>query len=618
MSTLTAFLLTVALAGADSAELDLKLDERIKNATRAVERNPRQVRVYSERGDAYFFRGRFAESVADYEKMVELNPSLDASHWRRGIAHFYAGQYRKGARQFEVYHSFDDVDRENGIWRYFCQYMAYGREKARKGLLKYKKDDREPFGDVYRLFSGSVHGDEILKKIADADISSNEREKRYFYAYLYIGLNDFIEGRYGSALATLEKCVANRWGPEAGFGPNYMWHVGRVHRDWLQRRARNLPFDVELGTATKGFDGKMCWVHARAGTIPPGARGNPGEKPLVVMTAQKLFPNRSDVFSGLHVFQSRGEAWTKAVEESTLRRRTGTDGKTEAVPCDFTPKFHEKTGVLLGTGKTFWYSKESNNHIHHAPSEVVYAVFDAVKGSWKEWKTVELPKRKEFENANAGCSQRFDLPNGDVLLPIYFRNRDEQISSITVLRCSFDGETLRYKEHGSEHTVATHRGLAEPSLTEFGGKFFLTIRHDTSAYVTSSDDGLRFGKSKEWRFDDGKILGSYNTQQHWLRQKDGLFLVYTRRGANNDHVFRHRAPLFIARVDPERLVVLRESELILVPERGTRIGNFGVTRVSDDEFWVTTCEWMQPRSVEKYGSDNSLFVAKIRWRSEKK
>ncbi len=40
----------------------------------------------------------------------------------------------------------------------------------------------------------------------------------------------------------------------------------------------------------------------------------------------------------------------------------------------------------------------------------------------------------------------------------------------------------------------------------------------------------------------------------------GGFLVYTRRGADNDHVFRHRAPLFIAQVDPKRLDVIRASE----------------------------------------------------------
>jgi hypothetical protein len=52
---------------------------------------------------------------------------------------------------------------------------------------------------------------------------------------------------------------------------------------------------------------------------------------------------------------------------------------------------------------------------------------------------------------------------------------------------------------------------------------------------------------------------------------------------------------------------------VLVPERGARLGNFGVTEVSPDETWVTAAEWMQPQGVEKRGSDNRIWVAKIQW-----
>jgi len=67
--------------------------------------------------------------------------------------------------------------------------------------------------------------------------------------------------------------------------------------------------------------------------------------------------------------------------------------------------------------------------------------------------------------------------------------------------------------------------------------------------VTSGTDGLHFDPPKPWKFDDGADLGSYNTQAHWAQHGDKLYLVYTRKGAKNDHVFRHRAPLFMAEVD---------------------------------------------------------------------
>ena len=59
-----------------------------------------------------------------------------------------------------------------------------------------------------------------------------------------------------------------------------------------------------------------------------------------------------------------------------------------------------------------------------------------------------------------------------------------------------------------------------------------------------------------------------------------------------------------------------------MPERGVRLGNFGVTIVAPAETWVTVSEWMQTTGpnpfdctvCEKYGSDNSVFVAKIRWK----
>lgn len=212
--------------------------QEITAATEAIKENPRDIQAYSRRGDAYFFAGEFEKAVADYEKMVELNPDLDRSHWRRGIARFYAGEFQKAARQFEIYHTFDNVDRENGIWRFFSQAKAYGMKKARAGLLKYEKDDREPFPDVYRLFAGDITPEKILSRIEQAEISDDEREKRRFYAELYIGLNHVIEEKPEAAVPHLHKAVANRWAPSSSYGPRYMWHVGRVQYDLLTAEAK--------------------------------------------------------------------------------------------------------------------------------------------------------------------------------------------------------------------------------------------------------------------------------------------------------------------------------------------------------------------------------------------
>lgn len=250
MRHLTSVVLTLTLASSSFAadeyplskerrdEISKELADKISKATTSIQADAKDINAYSSRADAYFFQAEFAKSVADYEKMVELNPNLAASHWRRGIAYFYNKQFKKAANQFEMYHTFDDVDRENGIWRYFSQYKAYGKAKAQEGLLKYKKTDRQPFPSVYKLFSGKMTPKQILDEIAAAEISDDEREKRLFYAELYIGLNAGLEeSGKAAARSHLRKSTANKWGPRAGFGPNYMWHVGRLHYELTSKKA---------------------------------------------------------------------------------------------------------------------------------------------------------------------------------------------------------------------------------------------------------------------------------------------------------------------------------------------------------------------------------------------
>jgi hypothetical protein len=164
-----------------------------------------------------------------------------------------------------------------------------------------------------------------------------------------------------------------------------------------------------------------------------------------------------------------------------------------------------------------------------------------------------------FFNSGAGSVQRFDLPDGSILLPIYFTPAGEKFYRVTVVRCGFDGRKLSVKEIGNELRIDIGRGLAEPSLTRFQGRFYLTLRNDQAAYVSTSDDGLHFSEPRPWQWDDGLDLGSYDTQSHWVTHDDALYLVYTRRGANNDHIPRNRAPLFIGQVDVEKLRVLRSA-----------------------------------------------------------
>ena len=411
-----------------------------------------------------------------------------------------------------------------------------------------------------------------------------------------------------------------------GCHPNPRGHAELAHRivqallpiaqgmaDELQAWDASTLFRVQLSTVSQGYDGRMCWVHPRAGAVP-------GSTPSVVLTMQKLLLSGSDVFYALNDTRTDdvGQTWSPPVEhQDTLGRRTEPDEIIVAA-CDFWPKWHAVSGKLLGIGHTIRY--RDNKVMERRRRETCWSVYDAQARLWSPWTVLAMPDDAKFANAGAGSVQRIDLDNGDILLPIYFKGLDDKFSRVTVLRCAFDGTRLSYVEQGNELRVDADRGAAEPSLARFRGPYFLTLRQDKAGYVCTGDDGLHFSEPKPWTWDDGSELGTYNTQQHWVTHSDALYLVYTRRGANNDHVFRHRAPLFMAEVDADNLCVKRATERILVPERGARLGNFGVCEVNEHETWVTVAEWMQTWSPDivlrpdnPYGADNTVYAARIRW-----
>ena len=368
------------------------------------------------------------------------------------------------------------------------------------------------------------------------------------------------------------------------------------------------PVRIERNTVLKHDDGKFLWFHPRVAAIPGLGRGG---DPAVVMTIQKHL-QVSDYYSGLSVLRTDdlGATWTNPDERPELDW-VRDDGIIIAV-ADVTPGWHALTGKLLAIGARVRYSPEGKQLEDKARShQTAYAVSDPKTGAWSRWKTLRMPADEKFEFARSACAQWLVEPDGTVLAPFYFGRNATDAHSVTVVRCSFDGETLKYLEHGDEFALSVDRGLVEPSLVRFEDRYYLTIRNDRKGYVTTGADGLHYRTIRPWTFDDGIELGSYNTQQHWLVVGDGLFLSYTRRGANNDHIFRHRAPLFIAQVDPRTLRVVRATEKVLVAERGATLGNFGAARISDRESWVTVAEGVWNDKIRARGAEGAVFVAKV-------
>ena len=377
-----------------------------------------------------------------------------------------------------------------------------------------------------------------------------------------------------------------------------------------------MTMNIKQERISTGFDGTTgyCYVHARAGIAPDGR---------MLMTTQKLRLSGSDIFSGLEMCSrpSVDAPWSPITPCPALARRIF-EGDMEIAMCDATPLYHHATGKFLLLGHTVCYRNDNRISTPH-PRFTAWSVFDEATGEWTPFDFLKMPE--PFFKCGNGSGQSIELPDGTLLIPAYAAVKDgipvqsSDLSGSLVLHCAFDGASLKLLEYGNILEYASGRGLGEPSVIAHNGRYFMCLRNDATSFVTTSDDGLHYGTPREWLFDDGTPLGTYNTQQHWFTMQGRLYLVYTRRGANNDHVFRHRAPLFFAEVDMDALRVIRSTEQIAVPERGARLGNFCCCQRNQDEAFVIAAEWMQTTAPNPYdfrrcmsfGSDNSIWVAKI-------
>ena len=223
------------------------------------------------------------------------------------------------------------------------------------------------------------------------------------------------------------------------------------------------------------------WWQARTAFVP-------GNSPFLITTMSETGRTGTHNFHDIYqsISSDDGRTWSKPAPIPSLKRTLQADGY-EVAPGDLWPTWHARTGKVLVTGKTFNFENGKNEN--RLREKVSYSVMDPASEKWGPLRFLTLPENdhsgKPIVAVNAGCTQRVDLPNGDILLPVrYWRDAKKHNYTSIVARCSFDGESLTYKEHGTEHTLPAGRGLYEPSLAEFEGEFFLTLRADKSACVT--------------------------------------------------------------------------------------------------------------------------------------
>ena len=416
----------------------------------------------------------------------------------------------------------------------------------------------------------------------------------------------------GRELGEVEKRHAGVFQQTASVLSVWIWFLSAAPLAFVSAEEIPLqPFQTSAEPVFQQLSPEFCWFHPRVAPLPGfGKRG----QPAVMMTIQKHLA-ADDHYSGMYTMRTddMGKTWTGPTEIPELAWRQGENNETISV-CDATPLWHKKSGQLVVIGVKLRYSAAGEQLLDQPQSqECAYAVYDPRANVWSRWKTMSLPDPEtKFYIVTPGCVQFLERPDGSLLVPLYFNRRGGEYTT-TVVHASFDGQEMKYLEHGDELTKRGGRGFVEPSLVQFGDQFYLTLRNNDAAYVTTSEDGLRFQPPRKWTWDDGLDLGSYNTQAHWLANAHGLFLVYTRRGANNDHITRNRAPLFMAQVDPARLQVLRQTEQAVLPERGVMLGNFGATNITENEAWITDAEFIVADKPHSKGANGTVWLGRVKW-----
>lgn len=371
---------------------------------------------------------------------------------------------------------------------------------------------------------------------------------------------------------------------------------------------------ISKQTLWRNRDGRShTWFHPRACMMPDSTG-----KPVAMMTLQEI--GGSDYFGQVHWSTSTdlGKTWSDPEPIAAFGRDPIPDrgDDLKAAVCDVVPQYDPATNSLLALGHVVFYKGDYFARDEQLSRYPVYATRDH-EGTWSERKVLQWDDPRGSVIFSNGCGQRVVLPDGDVAMSFTFGS-DPVNHMVAGVRASFDGDRLKVKDVGPALQNDKGRGLLEPSVTEFDGKFWITLRaEDNRGYVSVSDDGLNYDDKRAWTWEDGTPIDMSTTQQHWLTHSDGLFLVYSRKDDSNEKVIRWRSPLWVAQVDTARRCLIKSSEQVVLPLVGDGIndanqvalmGNFHVTHASADESWVTVGEWM-PRD----GYRGDVLLARIRW-----
>lgn len=281
------------------------------------------------------------------------------------------------------------------------------------------------------------------------------------------------------------------------------------------------------------------------------------------------------------------------------------------VICEFRTRTTDRRGK----------DKHTEFHYFHTSDRFKFTL-PAEKPAAKFWKRISL-SAGDFviqPGSNISMPARLDHTwssayiylGGDTILQAFTTQDSGRYTVQSYL--AIEGEERHTLLHISNSwTIDTGRGLYEPHVAEYKGTLYMTVRaEDGHGYVmVSRDRGKTWDRPVPWKWDNGEAIPMNQTMTKLLANSDGLALVYTRITDDNQKTFRNRAPLFVADIDPVTLGLKKNTERIIVPDKGLPVGNFWVWTVSPTESYVTTAEW--PRDGRE--SNGDIWLVKIYWKN---
>ncbi|MEF9427250.1 MAG: tetratricopeptide repeat protein, partial [Candidatus Mariimomonas ferrooxydans] len=85
----------------------------VKDYSRGIRSNPRNIEYYINRGVILARLGQFKQALEDFNKAISLKPGLAFTYYNRGLVYMDSGDYQKAVRDFRIAAGMGDKKAQN-------------------------------------------------------------------------------------------------------------------------------------------------------------------------------------------------------------------------------------------------------------------------------------------------------------------------------------------------------------------------------------------------------------------------------------------------------------------------------------------------------------------------